>query len=279
MNNSFEVDDKFETFNNFYCQFSESTFNFHLSSNFQPKISIKSNNVDYKIDQIVFYSEKYLYSNKIQNNSKPKTSKEVLTASGSGFLLTKNGHFITNFHVIENAKSIEISFGQKKYSAEIVQVDKLNDLALLKINSNSFISPEIVYSIKSTSSPLGEKVFTLGFPMLDVQGKNLKLTDGIISSKSGFKDDPTKYQISVPLQPGNSGGPLFDYNGNIVGVVNSGILEANSVGYAIKSGYLLNFIDAVDGIELPKGTSLLGKPLTTQVEILSKLCGLVIVEY
>ena len=267
------------------CPLAENnTFEFHLPTNYDPIIKINSTGVNYKIDEVTFYSEEYLKSrlpNSRQNNvlpSKNEPEKKEVIGTGSGFLLTKKGHFITNYHVIENAKSIEITLGEKSYPAEVVQVDKSNDLALIKITSSTFISPEIPYSIKATSASLGEKVFTLGFPMSDLQGKNLKLTDGLISSKTGFKDDPTTYQISVPLQPGNSGGPLFDQNGNLVGVVNAGILEANSVGYAIKCTYLNNFLDTIDGIELPKSTSLIGKSFTIQVEMLSKICGIVTVK-
>lgn len=260
------------------CKFEKSKFEFHLPTNCDPIVKLNSTGVNYKIDEVTYYSEKYLTSRLPGTEQKNKPEKKVVTGTGSGFLLTKKGHFITNYHVIEDAKSIEITLGEKSYPAEIVQVDKSNDLALIKITSSTFISPEIPYTIKATSASLGEKVFTLGFPMSDLQGKNLKLTDGLISSKTGFKDDPTTYQISVPLQPGNSGGPLFDQNGNLVGVVNAGILEANSVGYAIKCTYLNNFLDTIDGLELPKSTSLIGKPFTTQVEMLSKICGIVTVK-
>ena len=91
-----------------------------------------------------------------------------------------------------------------------------------------------------------EKVFTIGYPLNDVMGSNYKVTDGIISSKSGIEDDVRYYQISVPLQPGNSGGPLFNKDGNIIGITSARLnsqavgTQVENVNYAIKSSYLLN---------------------------------------
>jgi S1-C subfamily serine protease len=102
-------------------------------------------------------------------------------------------------------------------------------------------------------------------------GDEIKLTNGIISSRSGYQGDVTSYQISVPLQPGNSGGPLFDYNGNIVGIVNAKLTIGENVSYAIKSSYLLNLVEILqDKILLPTNNTLIGKTLSTQVKSLNK---------
>lgn len=96
----------------------------------------------------------------------------------------------------------------------------------------------------------------MGYPMSDVLGEEVKVTDGIISSKSGYEGDIATYQISAPIQPGNSGGPLFDKDGNLVGITSSGIDKrvAENVGYAIKSSYILNIIDSAPiNINLPNG--------------------------
>lgn len=102
-------------------------------------------------------------------------------------------------------------------------------------------------------------------------GDEIKLTNGIISSKSGFQGDVTSYQISVPLQPGNSGGPLFDANGNLVGVVNARLTIGENVSYAIKASYLTNLLDLIaTPPKLQTINSLAGKQLTEQVKILNK---------
>jgi S1-C subfamily serine protease len=102
-------------------------------------------------------------------------------------------------------------------------------------------------------------------------GDEVKLTNGIISSKSGFQGDVTSYQISAPIQPGNSGGPLFDGKGNVIGTVNAKHDGAENVSYAIKTSYLINLIDLLP--TPPKFqtiSTVAGKPLTEQVKILKK---------
>ena len=107
----------------------------------------------------------------------------------------------------------------------------------------------------------------MGYPLTYQMGQEIKLTNGIISSRKGFQDDITSYQISAPIQPGNSGGPMFDENGSIVGIINSGIMDADNVGYAIKASYLYDFINAEIGSSiLPKINKVTGKTLSDRVK-------------
>ena len=101
----------------------------------------------------------------------------------------------------------------------------------------------------------------MGYPFLSVLGTEIKVTDGIISSKTGYQGDITTYQISAPIQRGNSGGPLFDNNGTIVGITNAGAESMQNVGYAIKVSYLRNLIDA--------SSETINLPTTNQVSSLS----------
>lgn len=185
-----------------------------------------------------------------------KSSKDVLAtlpesddlkASGSGFFVTDDGYFITNFHVVKDAEKVKVKTSTDVYPAEVVHVDKDNDLALLKVSGK--FNP---LGISTNDAQLGEAVFTIGFPDILIQGTEPKYTDGKISSLAGIQDDPEDYQISVPVQPGNSGGPLVDMNGNVVGVIvaklndiaalnSSGDLPQN-VNYAIKVKYLNDFL-------------------------------------
>ena len=168
--------------------------------------------------------------------------------SGSGFAL-KDGYIVTNYHVIEGAKSIQIQ-GVKgdfsaKYNAEIIATDKFNDLALLKVSDAKFTGfGTIPYNVKTSVSDVGEDIFVLGYPLTSTMGDEIKLTTGVISSKTGFQGDVSLYQISAPIQPGNSGGPLFDNKGNLIGVVNAKHTGAENVGYAIKTSYLRNLIES-----------------------------------
>jgi S1-C subfamily serine protease len=172
---------------------------------------------------------------------------ESLRGNGSGFFITGDGYFITNFHVVKDARKVKVKNGDAVYPASVVQVDEDSDLALLKVSGE--FKP---IGISTNDAELGESVFTIGFPDILLQGTAPKFTDGKISSLAGIRDDPKNYQISVPIQPGNSGGPLVDMNGNVVGVIvaklndvaalsTSGDLPQN-VNYAIKGEYLNHFL-------------------------------------
>jgi S1-C subfamily serine protease len=216
------------------------------------------------------------------SNSKNKTGEWI--GSGSGIIISKSGYIVTNHHVIEDADDIEVEFiidGEvKKFNAEIIQVDKTNDLAVIKIFDINFDGlDDLPYNFKTRSSDVGTKVYAFGYPKaLTGMGKEIKLTDGIISSKSGFDGDITTYQITAPIQGGNSGGPLFDDKGNFIGINSSGLRAdvADNVGYTIKSSYVMNLIDVLPkSIDLPSNTSLQALPLTEQIKEISKYVVLV----
>jgi S1-C subfamily serine protease len=204
----------------------------------------------------------------VDQNTIPERVEEW---SGSGFALY-NGYVVTNYHVIENAKNIDIlgvsgNFNIA-YNAEIIATDKYNDLAILKINDNRFSGfGQIPYRIKTQTSDVGEDIFVLGYPLISTMGEEIKLTTGIISSKTGFQGDNTVYQISAPLQPGNSGGPMFDKNGNMIGIVNSKHTGAENVGYAIKASYLSPLVDRCGLSDVtPKDNRISQIPLTSKVK-------------
>ena len=191
--------------------------------------------------------------------------------SGTGFAL-KDGYVVTNYHVVDGAQTITIKGVKgdfnKSYIAEVIGSDKINDLALLKISDPSFQGfGTIPYSITSTTSEVGEDVFVLGYPLISTMGDEIKLTTGIISSKTGYQGDVALYQISAPIQPGNSGGPLFDKKGNIIGVVSAKHSGAENVGYAIKSSYLRNLVESCASTSIiPTNNSVSTLPLTGKVK-------------
>ena len=192
--------------------------------------------------------------------------------TGTGFAL-KNGYVVTNNHVVEGASNIlvqGINGSSVEYKAEVVAVDKNNDLALIRINDYRFDGfGSIPYSIKETLCDVGSDVFVLGYPLTSYMGEEIKLTNGIISSRSGYQGDITTYQISAPVQPGNSGGPMFDKNGNVVGVVNAGIPGAENVGYAIKTSYLYNLINSsVSSTIIPRNNTISAMSLSEKVKVL-----------
>jgi len=177
------------------------------------------------------------------------------SSSGSGVFVSADGLLLTAAHVITGANEIKIVTVNGVVQADIVQIDKANDVAMLRCKGN-FKAARV---INSRVVRLGQDVFTIGFPQITLQGFNHKFTDGKISSLSGAHDDPREWQISIPVQPGNSGGPLFDVNGNLVGIVVSKLNELEvaketgnlpqNVNYALKSAYIRPLLEE-NGVEI-----------------------------
>ena len=199
-------------------------------------------------------------------------------ATGSGFFLTKDGIIATNNHVIENANKIEIiisnEIGIFTYKAKVLLTDKKNDVALIKIDDEQFNGlSSVPYGI-AEKADVGEKVYTIGYPLNSIMGNNYKVTDGIISANSGIGDDIRYFQITVALQPGNSGGPLFDSNGNIVGITSAKLngesvgIQIENVNYAIKISYLENLYNMLPSAsKLNINSSVSSKELQEQVKV------------
>jgi len=174
--------------------------------------------------------------------------------TGTGCVISSDGYIVSNWHVVSGAERIRVITKQGVLDAKVVRVDTANDLALLKAEGN--FSPLPIASSRSVR--LGATVATVGFPNVGLQGFAPKLAKGEIASLSGAADDARFFQISVPVQPGNSGGALVDERGNTVGVVSaklsarvafrsSGAIPEN-VNYAVKSSYLLSFLESVPDV-------------------------------
>lgn len=182
-----------------------------------------------------------------------KRNPDAWKGNGSGFFLNSNGYIATNYHVVEGTTALQANFTRngktESYPASVVVTDPQNDLAIIKIDVKSFSgSAPLPYGLMTRTKDTGSEVFAMGYPMADVMGSEVKFTDGKISSKSGIGGDVRVYQISVPIQPGNSGGPLFDMDGNVVGITSSGLnrdyFKSENVNYAIKASYLKNLMEA-----------------------------------
>lgn len=208
----------------------------------------------------------------ISSTPNVNVSNEAKSTS-SGFLISENGLIVTNYHAVENSNTIEILFPnfKKNYFATIKIKDAKNDIVILELKdftySNIFNEPIPFILTDANKTKIGEEVFTLGFPLGDILGTNSRLSTGRINSQYGLQDDPRLFQISNPLQPGNSGGPLFNGKGELIGVVvsslnakyfydNIGIIPQN-VNFAIKSTYLLNLLSMIpEGDEILKRKNL-----------------------
>jgi S1-C subfamily serine protease len=208
-----------------------------------------------------------------ENKRQPLISKSYTTekqGQGTCFLISSQGYLITNYHVIENAteimiKGIEGDF-TTKYSATVIGTDQSNDLALLKLGNKNLKFSNPSFAIRSSGVAQGEKIYAYGYPLAFAMGDEIKLTDGIISAKSGVQGDISKFQLSAAVSPGNSGGPLIDEQGNLIGVIYAKSTIAEAANYAIKASYLESFLKNVEGFEFPNLiNSIKDKSLTDKV--------------
>ena len=231
------------------------------------------------IENFVFKEIDYKGSNALIGS---KTDLNI-KASGSGIFISTSGYILTNYHVVDNANKLQIEVNEngspKSYNAKVIQKDIDNDLAILKINDDAFKPlTSVDYSfIESGSADVGASVFTIGFPYaLSGMGKDAKFTDGKISSKTGYNSAINSYQTSIPVQPGNSGGPLFNEKGQLIGVINSKIMAADNVSYAIKLNYIKNLIELLpDSPPFPNNQGLLNKTTEEKVKIITQYVVLI----
>ena len=180
-----------------------------------------------------------------------KKGKSTGSYTGTGFLINKQGYVLTCYHLVKDEDSLVLRntmFGNLK--AYLVKYDLASDIALLQIHDSSFKAPKqfpIVFREKD--SMIGEKVFTLGYPKYDVV-----YSEGVVSSATGYGGDTTCYQISLPLNPGNSGGPLVNEAGYIIGLVNGKNITEEGSAFALKSHFIKKFltepIDSVTRVNL-----------------------------
>jgi S1-C subfamily serine protease len=182
-------------------------------------------------------SQSRMMENIARSNEKPVPPGRY---GGSGFLVSANGYVVTSHHVVVGADSVYIEnpfFGPLKTT--VVLSDNTNDVAILRIEDPSFHAPrQLSYVISTAEASLGEEVFTLGFPREDIV-----FGEGSISALTGFRQNPNAYQVSVPVNPGNSGGPLFNERGDLVGIISGIQTETTGAAFAIKSSVLLNVIE------------------------------------
>jgi len=193
---------------------------------------------------------------------------------GTGFFISSVGHVVTAYHVIDKADQVEIvTRSGQDLKAEVLDFDKSNDIALLKIDASS--RPLAITT--SSDIAIGEEVLTIGYPLVYVEGFAQKATFGHVNALSGIGDDVRYIQMDVPVQPGNSGGPVLDPQGRVVGVVES-ILDSEkitkkegtspqNVNYAVKSDYVLPLLI---GHEI-KQKSAQGTPAMQQVKLVRKV--------
>lgn len=202
--------------------------------------------------------------------------------TGSGFVVSTDGYIVTNHHVIDGASEVEVDLIREgnviSYQCEIVLKDVKSDLAVIKIKDESFTPFAFIpYTIQTKLEEVGTNVYALGYPFaMSTLGNELKYTEGSINARTGMDGNILAYQVSAPVQPGNSGGPLLDYDGNIIGVINSKLFYADNVAFAVKANYIMNLLYLLPKFpDYPEKTSLKGKSASEQVTILREYVPLI----
>lgn len=175
----------------------------------------------------------------INNENTPAPPVIDFKSGGTGFLIDGRGYLVTNAHVVRNATVVEVQNAQGAYKARILHLDPVADLAFLKIEDTAFHSiAQLPYGISRLKVRLGEDLFTEGYP-----GDEIVYSKGYVSARSGFRGDTLEYQMTIAANPGNSGTPVFNKDGEVVGIVRGTQRDAQMVVFAIRSKNIFRAVD------------------------------------
>ena len=209
------------------------------------------------------------------NNVKADVNKKADAPSfnpktaATGFLINGRGFMITNAHVVSKSQNIRVfNSNGEQFNAFIVRLDPMRDVAIIKIDDAQFKTlSTLPYGISKTTSDIAEPIFTLGFPRNEIV-----YGEGYMSANTGFRGDTLSCQISVPANPGNSGGPVFNHNGEVIGILSAKETDAEGAVFAIQSKYIYKAIEELkrnplyENLRISPKSSLAGLDKVQQVK-------------
>lgn len=170
---------------------------------------------------------------------KEKSNPIIYKSGGTGFIIDAKGYLATNFHVVQGAKNIAVQNSRGEFIARVVYTDKAKDIAILKIDDESFKPyTSVPYSISRSSARLAEPIFTLGYPKNEIV-----YGQGYLSSLTGFNGDTLSCQIEIAANHGNSGSPILNKNGEVVGILNARQNSTEGFTFAIQGKYIYKALD------------------------------------
>ncbi|OSZ80348.1 peptidase S1 [Chitinophagaceae bacterium IBVUCB2] len=184
--------------------------------------------------------------NKVNNRINSAGNPIVYTTGGTGFIIDAKGYLVTNAHVVEGADNIAVQNSKGDFVAKVVFKDKEKDIAILKIEDENFKPySSIPYSISKSSGKLAEPIFTLGYPRNEIV-----YGQGYLSAKTGFNGDTLSCQIEIAANHGNSGSPILNKKGEVIGILNGRQKNTEGFAFAIQGKHIYKVLD-----ELKKDTS------------------------
>ena len=207
--------------------------------------SISTQRKDFENEINLLKSTQSDFSAVIEDAVKKVVTVSTDVSSATGFVVAENGYIVTNYHVISDSSIINVNtYDGKGYSAEVIGTDSEKDIAILKANLN--IEPFVLAN--SNEIPVGEEVIAIGNPL----GLAFTVTRGIVSAvhRTGPNGLVAYIQTDVTLNPGNSGGPLINKDGEVIGMNNFKVGDAEALGFALESNILAESINALVGTQL-----------------------------
>lgn len=219
--------------------------------------------------QIEVIKKNQQYQGTLINEVKSKIPENArLISGGSGFLIDPKGYIITNAHVLKGSGAVVVNSKGQEFNATIANIDQVKDLAILKIDDPDYQPHNsLPYSIRKVNTDLGEQIFTLGYPRNDIV-----YGEGYLSARSGYNSDSLSYQVQISANPGNSGGPVFNNNGEVIGILSTRQAQAEGVAFAVKSKNIYQMVDElaksdsnIEKIKLPLHSSLKGMERKKQI--------------
>lgn len=172
----------------------------------------------------------------------PKSPATPIKSGGTGFLINESGYIATNAHVVEGSNTVVLQNNKgQEFRAAISYINKESDIAILKIVDADFVFQKALpYSFRRNGADLGEPLFTLGYPR-----EEIVYNEGYMSALTGFNGDTLTCQIGVPANPGNSGGPVFNRNGEVVGMINTRLTHSDGVVFAVNARNIFSSVDSL----------------------------------